>query len=184
MARDSAVYGYNRSAMADDRGAMIPAMISDGYRRKGEVVTGYLPITNGFATQFVLEDVAGRFRAAYADREALSQASATVRARECTLEKLAENHLRGEYTAKSGQKLLFTIPYDEGWACWIDGNPMKIEKTLGAFMAVETSEGAHSYEMRFFPVGMRTGMYASLVAMILTILFIALDFGKRARAAG
>lgn len=179
--KDGAVYCYNRSAMADNRGAMIPAMISDGYHQQGETVTGYLLITNGFATGYVLEDVAGRFRAAYADNDALHIASETVRARPCTIEKLKDSHLRGEFTVEDGQLLMFTIPYDEGWTCRIDGEKAELKQVLGVFMAVDAPAGTHSYEMQFFPTGMKTGIGLSAAALLTTLVYIPLDSRRRKR---
>ena len=101
----------------------------------------------------------------------------------CTIEKVKETQLHGEFTASAGQKLLFTIPYDEGWTCYIDGKETEIKQVLGVFMAVDAPEGTHSYEMKFFPVGMKTGIGLSAAALLTTLVYIPVDSRRRKKAA-
>jgi len=182
-ARDGAAYSYNRSGVVDNRGSSIPALIADGYHHAGDTISAYLPMENSLVTKYVLEDVAGRFRAAYADNDALHELATIVKNRPCTIEKVKDSHLRGEFTAEAGQKLMFTIPYDEGWTCYIDGQEAEIKMVLGVFMAVDVPEGTHSYEMKFFPTGMKTGIGLSTAALLTTLVYIPVDARRRKRAA-
>ena len=177
--QDGPVYSYNRSGVADDHGAILPALNYEGYYHKGDIITSYLPVTDTLVTQYVLEDVAGRFRAAYADNDALHELAAIVKSRPCTIEKVQESHLRGEFTAVAGQKLMFTIPYDEGWTCFIDGQEAAITQVLGVFMAVDVPEGTHSYAMKFFPTGLRAGLLVFGLAIIGLIVFLLHDRKNR-----
>lgn len=177
--QDGPVYSYNRSGVVDDKGAIFPALFCDGYYQKDETVTGYLPMTNTLVTRDLMEDVAGRFRAAYADNDALHELATIVKERPCTIEKVKDSHLRGTFTAEAGQKLMFTIPFDEGWTCWIDGKEAEIKQVLGVFMAVDAPEGAHSYEMKFFPKGMKTGIGLSAAALLTTLVFVPVDRRRR-----
>ena len=173
--QDGTVYSYNRSGVVDDRGAILPALFCDGYYHKGEKVTGYLPMTNSLVTRNLLEEVAGRFRAAYADNVALHELATIVKDRHCSIEKVKESHLRGEFTAEAGQKLMFTIPYDEGWTCFVDGEEVPINMVLGVFMAIDAPEGTHGYEMKFFPKGMKTGIGMSAFALLTTAVYVTVD---------
>jgi len=177
--QDGPIYSYNRSGVVDDRGAIFPALFCDGFYQKGETVTGYLPMTNSLVTRDLMEEVAGRFRAAYADNDALHELATIVKERPCTIEKVADSHLRGTFTAEVGQKLMFTIPFDEGWTCWIDGKEAEIKQVLGVFMAVDAPEGAHSYEMKFFPKGMKAGIGLSAAALLTTLVFVPVDRRRR-----
>ena len=138
-----------------------------------------MPVSNNLITQTLLKDVAGRFRAAYADNDALHELATIVKNRPCTIEKVKDSHLRGTFTAEAGQKLMFTIPFDEGWTCYIDGQEAKIKMVLGVFMAVDAPEGAHSYEMKFFPKGMKTGIGLSAAALLTTLVFVPVDRRRR-----
>lgn len=179
--QDGTAYSYNRSGVVDDRGAIFPALTCEGYYHKGETVTGYLPMTNSLVTHDVLEDVAGRFRAAYADNDVLHELATIVKNRPCTIEKIKDSHLCGEFTAESDQLLMFTIPYDEGWTCFIDGEEAEIKQVLGVFMAVDAPEGIHSYEMKFFPVGMKTGIGLSSAALLTTLVYIPVESHHKKR---
>ena len=177
--RDGAVYTYNRSGVADDRGAVLPALNYEGYYHAGDTITGYLPVATAFVTESLLQDVAGRFRAAYVDTDALHSLSETVRQRPSTVEKLTDSHLRGAFTAEAGQKLLFTIPYDEGWALTVDGQKAQLTKTLGLFMTADVAPGAHSFELKFTPSGLKIGLIVSVLAFFGCIVLLLLDMKRR-----
>ncbi len=177
--RDGAVYVYNRSGVIDDRGAIEPQMNCVGYYHVGDTVTGYLPVADDSISTYLLEDVAGRFRAAYADTDALAALSEKVRFRPTTIEKLSESHLRGEFTSDGNQILLFTIPWDEGWTLWVDGEKAEIRKVLDLFMTAEAPAGIHSYELRFVPTGLKAGAAAAAVGAVLLILFLLFDLKNR-----
>ena len=173
--RDGAVYIYNRSGMSDDWGSIDPALCCVGYYHEGEQVSGYLPVTDDAISTYLLEEVAGRFRAAYADADALSALSEKVRSRPTFIEKNTDSHLRGEFTSTGDQVLMFTIPWDEGWSLWVDGEKAEIQKVLGVFMATEAVAGHHSFEMKYSPAGLKLGCCVTLFAILVLIPFILLD---------
>ena len=179
--RDGAVYIYNRSGMADDKGAYEPVLCFAGYYRAGETVTGYLPVADDSVSTYLLEEVAGRFRAAYADADALAELSELVRSRPTTIEKVTESHLRGEFTSDGNQLLLFTIPWDEGWTLWVDGEKAEIRKILDLFMAAEAPAGTHIYELRFMPEGLKPGAAAAAAGLAALLVFLLIDRGQRKR---
>ena len=131
-----------------------------------------------------MEEYCGRFRVAYADNEALSKLAAIVRERPVTLEKHKETYLSGTFTAVSGQELLFTIPWDEGWTFWVDGVETKPHMVLDVFMALDVPEGSHSFEMRYVPAGLRPGLAITAAALLLTLVFLFLDGKRRNRQSG
>lgn len=173
--RDGAIYTYNRSAMTENDGSILPALNYEGFYHAGDTVTGYIPVTDTLVTEYLLEEVAGRFRAAYADDAVLAEMSQTILSRPSTVERIKDSHLRGEFTAEAGQLLMFTIPYDEGWTLTVDGKESEIKQVLGIFMAAEVEPGTHTYEMKFFPSGMRTGIIISAAALAVTVIFVTAD---------
>ena len=177
--RDGPVYSYNRSGMTDDNGSILPTMFYEGTYQAGDIITKYLPVPGNIVAQSLLEDVAGRFRTVYVDMEALASLSEEIRNRPVETVKIVDSHIRGEFTAEARQKLMFTIPYDEGWRCYIDGEEALINMVLNVFMAVDVPEGTHSYEMKFFPTGMKTGIGISAAALLTTIVYIPMDTKRR-----
>ncbi len=97
-----------------------------------------------------------------------------------------ENDLTGSFTAEEGQRILFTIPWDEGWTCYIDGQRVPIDKTWDLFMSVEVPAGSHEYEMKFFPAWMDYGLIlgtAALLGLVVSVLLWKKRRGVSASAA-
>ena len=175
--QDGPVYVYHGAALNKSNGSLESVVRYMGYYHKGDTVTGYLPVTSDYVNKVTFEEYAGRFRAAYADLEILQEMSEVVTSRPSTIEKIKDSHLKGTVSLEEGQELLFTIPWDEGWTCYIDGKEVVLTKVLGVFMAVETEPGEHTYEMVYVPGGMETGMKISMAAAILMLLY--LTFGRK-----
>ena len=81
--------------------------------------------------------------------------------------------------AEDGQLLMFTVPYDKRWTCWIDGEKAEIKQVLDMFMAVDVEPGTHSYEMKFFPTGMKTGIGLSALALLITAVYVPVESRRR-----
>lgn len=173
--RDGAVYTYNRAAMTDTSGSATPTLNYEGYYHEGDTVTGYIPVNGDYVSQFVLENMAGMFRAAYEDKDVLSELSEKVRSYPTIIEKISDDHLIGSFTAEENQLLLFTIPYDEGWTLKIDGVETPYEMVLDVFMAAEVSEGEHTFELTFVPEGLRLASRISLASAAVCLVYVVGD---------
>ncbi len=182
--RDGPIYAYNRGILSPQNGCTEPVIAWLGNYHTGDIVTGRIKVNGQYVDRVLMEEYCGRFRVAYADNEALSALSAIVRQRPVTLEKHKETYLSGTFTAESGQELLFTIPWDEGWTFWVDGVETKPHMVLDVFMALDVPEGSHSFEMRYMPAGLRVGLMVSAAALLLTLVFLLLDGKRRKRQSG
>ena len=170
--QDGPVYVYERNGMTDVGGGDRPNIAWLGNYQKGDTVTGYIRANLTFITQPIMEELCGRFRAAYADNDTLHELSEIVRSRPITVEKVKDSFLRGTFTAEEGQCLFFTIPWDEGWKLTVDGNETALEQVFGIFLAADVPAGAHTYEMHYTPSGLRAGMIVSGAALALTVLYL------------
>lgn len=170
--QDGPVYVYHRGALVQGQGSAESLVKYMGYYHKGDVVKGYLSYPSDYVNKVAFEEYAGRFRAAYADLDVLKYMSNVVKMRPSTLEKIKDSHLKGTMTVKKGQELLFTIPWDEGWTCYVDGEETELTKVLGVFMVAEVAPGEHIYEMKYVPPGMNLGIKISSVALVLMLLYI------------
>jgi len=175
--RDGSYYSYNRSGLADTSGSYDPVLRYEGTYKIGETVTGYLPVPGYFVPEYLLNDVAGRFRVASADEEALTLACQAVASQPVVLEKLKDDHLSGEYTSDKNRQMLFTIPWDEGWTLYVDGLKTELRKALDVFMTADVPAGTHAIEMRYMPAGLQIGKLISLIALVVTLLYVVA--GKR-----
>ena len=181
--KDGHVYCYNRAGLMDGSGSTSSVMNYEGYVNQGEEISGGVPLTSDYVyvPQDMLEDVAGRFKAAYEDIDTLQAMSASVRQKPATIERIRDNHLCGEFTARPGQLLFFTIPYDDGWTLTVDGQQTELKQVMGAMMAAEVEKGTHSYELRFVPPGLKPAICATMVAVLLLLVYIPIDFWLRRR---
>lgn len=165
--QDGPVFVYNRAALSDQNGSPVPTVNYLGTYQAGDSVTGYITINSNSIDRVLMEEYSGRFRIAYADTNALHEASEIVKSRPVTIDVPKDNHLLGHFFAEEDQVLLFTIPWDDGWTCYVDGQKTDLVKVLDLFMAVQVSPGKHSFEMKFVPEGLRLGIIISVVALVL-----------------
>lgn len=175
--QDGPVYVYHGAALNKSNGSVESVVRYMGYYHKGETITGYLPVTSDYVNKVTFEEYAGRFRAAYADLDVLQNMSEVITSRPSAIENVKDSHLKGTVSVEEGQELLFTIPWDEGWTCYIDGKEVELKKVLELFMAVESGPGEHKYEMIFMPSGMKIGLKVSMAAMVIMLLYLL--FGRR-----
>ena len=80
-------------------------------------------------------------------------------------------------TVDSDQMILTTIPYDEGWNVYVDGEKVETYEALNALMAFDISEaGEHTVEMKYMPSVYTLGLYVSLFAILAFIFICIIDF--------
>lgn len=107
--------------------------------------------------------------------EKLSEASVNVTGYDDT-------HIRAEIDIPADKQgtLMMTVPYDEGWTVYVDGQETQIHKTMNAFIGFEPGSGHHEISMSYCPQGLKQGMLISaacmgiliLIAVITLIVFI------------
>ena len=174
---DGPVYVYERNGLTDIGTSAQTSVSWLGNYHAGDTVIGYIRANLDSVSPSIMDELCGRFRAAYADKEALHELSEIIRSRPVTVEKQRDSLLTGSFTSEDGQALMFTIPWDDGWTLYIDGQPTELTKVMGVFMAASVPAGSHSYEMRFVPVGLRIGAMISIIGLMLALLYITV--GKR-----
>ena len=115
----------------------------------------------------------------YEDPQALAQHTAAVLQQSVTLERQTSSRLRGSFTAREEQLLLFTIPMEAGWKLYVDGEETVLEPVLDSFMAARVSPGQHAFEMRFVPRGLVPGCAVSAFALLAAALWYLYDRRKK-----
>ena len=175
--KDGPVYRFDTSIPDSSRGLVTPAIHFCGVYRRGETVTGKMDVNGAqVVTDELLRGYCANLVFAVADSEVLETYSALLNARDATFDVRRENDVTGAFTAGAGERMLFTIPWDEGWTCTIDGQPAAIDKTWDLFMSVKVPEGSHTYEMKFFPAWLNYGLYlcgAALLGLLAMMVYYA-----------
>jgi len=176
--QDGSVYSYAGYAVSDVEGCELEAMHYLGEFKKGDIVTDYIPVSADM-TKSALKIICAGYYIAYANDDVLTGFSRQLQDGAGELVKLTDSHLTGSVTAEKDGRLFFTIPYDEGWTLTVDGIETPLEKTVDLFMSARVSAGPHTYEMKFFPKGMKAGMAVSCGGVILVLMMIVYNRGKR-----
>jgi len=177
---DGPIYAYTGLMIDEKQGYLGEAMYYLGSFHKGDTVTDYIPLYSQASEEY-LNLLCAEYYVAYPNQEVLEAYSTLLQQNAGTLEKVKDSHLVGHITADEDSRLFFTIPYDEGWTLTVDGRKVTLEKTADVFMSANIDKGEHDYEMRFFPRGMRIGMYVSCVGLAVLVLLAFYNNSKRKR---
>ena len=168
--QDGPIYYYDTSIPSSSNGLAVPAIKYAGFYHEGDGVEGKIPIQSGIGSGDFMRGYCANLVFAYADNAQLEEYAALLNSRDIDFNVVHENDLTGSFTADEGQRILFTIPWDEGWTCFVDGKKVPIDKTWDLFMSVSVPEGQHTYEMKFFPAWMNYGLCLSHAALLGTVL--------------
>lgn len=115
----------------------------------------------------------------YIDYEALNRAFDQLSYASMYVQEHGNDYLKGTIELPEGQELIFTsIPYDEGWKVYIDGEKVEYEQALGALIAVPSTAGFHEIEFVYRP---DCAVYGGLVSIVAIAIFLILILWSRCR---
>ncbi|MBU5468911.1 YfhO family protein [Falcatimonas sp. MSJ-15] len=87
--------------------------------------------------------------------------------------KFDDTYIKGTITADNDQTMITSIPYDEGWAVYVDGKRADYYSFEDAFIAVDLEAGEHTITMDYIPCGFEFGWFITgISAIILLILYV------------
>ncbi|MBQ8497068.1 MAG: YfhO family protein [Clostridia bacterium] len=115
----------------------------------------------------------------YIDYDAMNRAFDELSYASMYVQEHGNDYLKGTIELPEGQELIFTtIPYDEGWKVYIDGEEVAYEKALGALIAVPSTAGFHEIEFVYRP---DCAVYGGMIALIGIAIFVLLIVWSRCR---
>lgn len=89
----------------------------------------------------------------------------------------SESHLTGTVNVPEGESVLFTsIPYDEGWNVYVDGEKVEIYKTLNALIALDITPGQHTVEFLYRSSAMVYGWILCAIGVVIFVILCLMDF--------
>jgi uncharacterized membrane protein YfhO len=116
----------------------------------------------------------------YIDRDAFEDAFARLKSQPQFIidDNYSEHHLTGSITTDRADYMIqTTIPYDEGWQVYVDGEKVEIYETLEALIAFDIAEsGEHTLELKYSPLSFRLGSFLSISGTALFIILCILDW--------
>ncbi len=88
-----------------------------------------------------------------------------------------DDHITGTYTTTSDSTtVLSTLPHDEGWKIYVDGEKVEYTKALNALISFEIeSAGEHEIEFKYAPATFTLGMTVSVLSLVLFILIMIFE---------
>lgn len=91
-----------------------------------------------------------------------------LRAGQFVPQEFSDGHVCGTYRAEEPIGLLFSIPYDKGWAVTVDGTRVEPSPAFGGGMSVlEVTEGTHEIEMTYRSPGLNAGITITGISAVL-----------------
>ncbi len=90
-----------------------------------------------------------------------------------TITSFSDTKFSGEVTAEKDGCLYLSVPYEEGWTMYVDGQKADMYAIFDAMCAVNLTAGTHTIEMRYAPKGFVLGVVITIgSAAVLVVLFI------------
>ena len=164
----------NDSSLGKYLGSDTNHIVSLGWFEAGEQVEVTIELKDDPITLYTYYDYIW-----YIDRDTFDAAfTELLNNPQFLVEDYTEDHLIGTIeTVNADQMIQTTIPYDEGWKVYVDGEEVEIYKTLDALIAFDIDEGGeHTLELKYAPAIYKTGMILSLSGLGLFLLICVADF--------
>ena len=100
--------------------------------------------------------------------------TATLNAGEMVITDYSDTSFKGTIKAEANEIVMTTIPYDQFWNVYVDGEKVETYKVLDSLLAFDISEGEHTIEMKYrskvFNAGLALG-FVGLGAFVVLCVF-------------
>ncbi len=86
-----------------------------------------------------------------------------------------ESYIKGTINLAANKMLFTSIPYDKGWAVYVDGEKLSDEcivKMGNALMGVKMPSGEHTVELKYTPRGLVLGLGLTFVGIVILVLLL------------
>ncbi len=101
------------------------------------------------------------------DLDALDQAYETLSAQVMELENYSSTKISGTIEVEEAGDLFFSIPAEEGWTLYVDGEETEWTTFKDAFITVSLSEGVHEIRLVYQTPGLLVGGLISIVCVLI-----------------
>ncbi|MCI8386897.1 MAG: YfhO family protein [Clostridiales bacterium] len=113
----------------------------------------------------------------YLDEELFEEVMPKLQENGFIIDSFTDSSFEGKITATEDKSLfLLTIPYDEGWNVYIDGEKVETFEVLDSLTAIELTPGEHTVSMKYFPKCYTYGITISICSLALFLIILVLDF--------
>ena len=124
----------------------------------------------------LLGDEPGDF---YTSEETLANACARLSAGGIELSEFSNDRIAGRVVCGEDSFLYTSIPADEGWRVFVDGERVETVTVFDYLLGVPMDAGEHTVELRYTAPGFRAGLALSIASALLVLTYILYDHKKR-----
>jgi uncharacterized membrane protein YfhO len=89
--------------------------------------------------------------------EVVEQAYSTLTKQSMVTESFTDTSVSGYIDVTEAGRLIFSIPMEEGWTVYVDGEKAQVQDFKKAFISVHLEEGHHTIELRYMTPGLIPG---------------------------
>lgn len=86
------------------------------------------------------------------------------------------NYIKGSITVDKDELLFTTIPYEQGWTVYVNGNKVEKDKAFDTFILIPISSGENVIEFKYTSPGVVKGAIVSLIGLVILGMEILLLF--------
>lgn len=98
------------------------------------------------------------------------------------IETFKDSYIKGTVNASKDGVMVASMPYDEGWTVTVDGEAVELIKNESHMMMFNISQGEHTVEMKYFPQGLKEGIFVSLASILALALVMLLSKVRKMKA--
>jgi uncharacterized membrane protein YfhO len=113
--------------------------------------------------------------------DALDAAYGTLAQQTLEVTSLTDRTVEGQITVTDPGRLVLSIPDDEGWEIYVDGELAEIEPFSYAMLGVSLEEGTHTIRLCYTTPGLKAGAAGSAAALALFGISMLIRYGRRRR---
>ena len=88
---------------------------------------------------------------------------------------LVTNELSGTIDVTGNKVLCVTVPYENGWTAYVDGQETEILKANYTFMGLKLSEGHHQIVFKYHVPYLAEGIIVSFASLFVTAVIIVVQ---------
>ncbi len=98
------------------------------------------------------------------------------------LQSFDEDNISLDINAARGSTCILPMPYDEGWTVTVDGEAVELYEHGSHMMMFDITQGEHTVEMKYFPQGLKEGIFVSVASLLALALVMLLSKVRKMKA--
>ena len=120
-----------------------------------------IPIYIGFNTY-----IPSAYSLYYINQKNFEEAYNRLNEDKITIESFKEDHIDA-YISTNKNMVYTSIPYDEGWEVYVDGNKIDTIKIGDALLGFKIMPGNHKLTFKYVPKGLKVGIIGTIIGIII-----------------